>query len=64
MTAADRDANRADEADALLEELQRAADEHRRILVRQAFLIEMLRAELREVMGDEPERRRRPPPCP
>lgn len=37
------------ETDQLLEELQRAADEHRQILERQAELIRRLREELRDV---------------
>lgn len=37
------------ETDELLEELQRAADEHRRILDRQAELIQRLRNELKGV---------------
>lgn len=37
------------ETDDLLEQLQRAADEHKRILERQSDLIRRLRAELRDV---------------
>lgn len=37
------------ETDTLLEELQRAADEHQKILVRQSELIRRLREELKEV---------------
>lgn len=39
-----------DDTDALLEQLQRAADEHKRILDRQADLIRRLRQELKGVI--------------
>lgn len=39
----------ADDADLVLEELQRAVEEHERILARQGELIRRLRAELKDV---------------
>lgn len=39
----------AGDADNVLEELQRAVEEHERILARQAELIKRLRAELKDV---------------
>lgn len=41
--------NRSDETDTLLEELQQAADAHKRILERQSDLIRRLREELKDV---------------
>lgn len=39
----------SEDADNVLEELQRAVEEHERILARQAELIKRLRAELKDV---------------
>ena len=44
------------ETEDLLIELQRAADDHRRILNRQSELIRRLREELRDVRHDDPRR--------
>lgn len=41
--------NASEEADSVLEQLQRAVEEHERILARQGQLIERLRRELKDV---------------
>ncbi len=48
MVSNDLNSDAGRDADALLAELQRAADEHRLILERQSALIQRLRQELRE----------------